>query len=141
MNILVFVTDQQRAVQHFPRRWVERDMPGLAQLQRTGLTFDNAFTNACMCSPKRSTFLSGYFPAQHGVKYTLEENMPASEGYPQVPLPPTSRSGQAQGPYPGPPRSRTARTTWSASASGDTSWPATTLRIAPTSRISGRCTT
>ena len=50
MNILVFVTDQQRAVQHFPRRWVERNMPGLAQLQRTGLTFENAFTNACMCS-------------------------------------------------------------------------------------------
>ena len=39
------------------------------------------------------------------------------------------------------PRFRTARTTWSASASSDTSWPATTPRIAPTSRISGRCTT
>ena len=36
-----------------------------------------------MCSPARSTLMSGYFPAQHGVKYTLEEDMPASE-YPQV---------------------------------------------------------
>ncbi|HZO79726.1 MAG TPA: sulfatase-like hydrolase/transferase [Solirubrobacteraceae bacterium] len=86
MNILVFVTDQQRAVQHFPPGWVARNMPALTYVQRTGLTFENAFTNACMCSPARSTFLSGYFPAQHGVKYTLEENMPASEGYPQVPL-------------------------------------------------------
>lgn len=29
--------------------------------------------------------MSGYFPAQHGVKYTLETNMPAPE-YPQVEL-------------------------------------------------------
>ncbi len=86
MNILVFITDQQRAVQHFPRGWVQRNMPGLSHLQRTGLTFENAFTNACMCLPARATLLSGYFPAQHGVKYTLEENMPASDGYPQVPL-------------------------------------------------------
>ncbi len=86
MNILVFVTDQQRAIQHFPRGWSQRHMPGLTRLQRHGLTFDNACTNACMCSPARATFLSGYFPAQHGVKYTLEADMPASEGYPQVEL-------------------------------------------------------
>src|SRR5260221_7777839 len=35
-----------------------------------------------MCSPARSTLMSGYFPAQHGVKYTLEEATPAPE-YPQ----------------------------------------------------------
>ena len=34
-----------------------------------------------MCSPSRSTLMTGYFPAQHGVKYTLEANMPA----PRVP--------------------------------------------------------
>ena len=60
-------------------------MPGLSRLQRHGLTFQNAFTNACMCSPARSTFMSGYFPAQHGVKYTLETNMPSPK-YPQVEL-------------------------------------------------------
>ena len=38
-----------------------------------------------MCSPARSTWMTGYFPAQHGVKYTLEEDMPAPE-YPQVEL-------------------------------------------------------
>ena len=31
--------------------------------------------------------MSGFFPAQHGVKYTLEEDMPAKQGYPQVELP------------------------------------------------------
>ena len=30
--------------------------------------------------------MSGYFPAQHGVKYTLESNM-TPPAYPQVPLP------------------------------------------------------
>jgi choline-sulfatase len=85
MNVLVFLTDQQRAVQHFPRGWTERNMPGLTRLQQHGMTFDNACTNACMCSPSRSTLMSGYFPAQHGVKYTLETDMPASQ-YPQVEL-------------------------------------------------------
>ena len=85
MNVLVFLTDQQRAIQHFPPGWSERNLPGLTRLQEHGLTFDNAFTNACMCSPARSTLMSGYFPAQHGVKYTLETDMPAPE-YPQVEL-------------------------------------------------------
>jgi arylsulfatase A-like enzyme len=85
MNVLVFLTDQQRAVQHFPPGWTARNMPGLTRLQKHGMLFDNAFTNACMCSPARSTLMSGYFPAQHGVKYTLESDMPSTE-YPQVEL-------------------------------------------------------
>jgi choline-sulfatase len=85
MNILVFLTDQQRAVQHFPPGWTERNMPGLTRLQQHGLTFERAVTNACMCSPARSTLMTGYFPAQHGVKYTLETDMPAPQ-YPQVEL-------------------------------------------------------
>src|ERR1700733_12846436 len=85
MNVLVFLTDQQREIQHFPPGWAKHNMPGLTRLQRHGMTFLNAFTNACMCSPARSTLMSGYFPAQHGVKYTLELDMPAPQ-YPQVEL-------------------------------------------------------
>jgi choline-sulfatase len=85
MNVIVFLTDQQRAIQHFPAGWAQRNLPGYTRLQRNGVTFDNACTNACMCSPARSTFLSGYFPAQHGVKYTLEENMSPPQN-PQVEL-------------------------------------------------------
>lgn len=86
MNIVMFVTDQERAIQHFPRGWSRRHLPGFTRLQRHGLTFQNAFCSACMCSPTRATLLTGYFPAQHGVKYTLEDNMPADQ-YPQVELP------------------------------------------------------
>jgi choline-sulfatase len=86
MNVLLFITDQDRAIQHFPRGWVAQNMPGYSRLISNGLSFRNAFTNACMCSPARSTLFSGYFPAQHGVKYTLEEDMPSPQ-YPQVELP------------------------------------------------------
>jgi arylsulfatase A-like enzyme len=86
MNVILFITDQERAIQHFPPSWLRKNLPGMRRLQRHGLSFERAFTNACMCSPARSTLMSGYFPAQHGVKYTLEEDMPASE-YPQVELP------------------------------------------------------
>jgi choline-sulfatase len=85
MNVLLFLTDQQRAIQHFPPGWSRRNMPGMTRLHKHGMLFDNAFTNSCMCSPARSTLMSGYFPAQHGVKYTLEIDMPAPQ-YPQVEL-------------------------------------------------------
>jgi choline-sulfatase len=87
MNMILFLTDQERAIQHFPPNWLRHYLPGMRRLQRNGLSFNRAFTNACMCSPARSTLMSGFFPAQHGVKYTLEEDMPASERYPQVELP------------------------------------------------------
>jgi len=86
MNVILFLTDQERGIQHFPSSWLRQNLPGMRRLRRHGLSFERAFTNACMCSPARSTLMTGYFPAQHGVKYTLEEDMPASE-YPQVNLP------------------------------------------------------
>jgi len=85
-NVILFMTDQERTIQHFPAGWEQQNLPGLTRLKQNGLSFDRAFTNACMCSPARSTWMTGYFPAQHGVKYTLEENMPADQ-YPQVELP------------------------------------------------------
>ena len=86
MNIVMFISDQERAIQHFPRGWAQRNLPGFTRVQQNGLTFENAFCAACMCSPTRASLLTGYFPAQHGVKYTLEEGMDDSK-YPQVELP------------------------------------------------------
>lgn len=92
MNVIIFLTDQERATQHFPENWEENNLPGLTRLKKNGLTFNNAFTNSCMCTPARSTFMSGYLPAYHGVKYTLEEDMTDPDKNPQVelPLPPNS---------------------------------------------------
>ena len=86
MNVIIFLTDQQRATQDFPAGWEAANLPGLTRLKNSGLSFENAFTNACMCSPARATLMSGYFPAQHGVKYTLEESLTGAQ-YPQVTLP------------------------------------------------------
>jgi choline-sulfatase len=87
-NVILFLTDQERAIQHFPDNWLRENLPGMRRLKRHGLSFETACTAACMCSPSRSSLMTGYFPAQHGVKYTLEKNMPAKE-YPQVELPTT----------------------------------------------------
>ncbi|HEX3238572.1 MAG TPA: sulfatase-like hydrolase/transferase [Solirubrobacterales bacterium] len=90
MNIILILTDQERAIQHFPKNWLRQNLPGMRRLRQHGISFERAFTNACMCSPARSTLMSGFFPAQHGVKYTLEEDMPVAE-YPlqaELPRPP-----------------------------------------------------
>jgi arylsulfatase A-like enzyme len=87
MNIVLILTDQERAIQHFPPNWLRQNLPGMRRLRQHGVSFERAFTNACMCSPARSTLMSGFFPAQHGVKYTLEEDMPFPEYHHQVELP------------------------------------------------------
>lgn len=86
MNVMLFITDQQRAIMNFPDGWAEQNLPGATRLKQNGLSFNRAFCNSCMCSPSRATLFSGYFPAQHGVKYTLEEDM-APPANPQVELP------------------------------------------------------
>src|SRR5437016_1000953 len=71
MNVILFLTDQERAIQHFPPGWAARNLPGLTRLMANGLTFDRAFCSTCMCSPSRTTLLTGFFPAQHLVTDTL----------------------------------------------------------------------
>ncbi len=93
-NVILFMTDQERAIQHFPKGWAEKNLPGQMRLAKTGMTFRNNFTNACMCSPARTTMMTGFMPAQHQVRHTLESDMNDtfdSEGnliyeYPNVPL-------------------------------------------------------
>ncbi len=93
-NVILFMTDQERAIQHFPKGWAEKNLPGQMQLVKNGMIFENAFTNACMCSPARTTMMTGFMPAQHQVRHTLESSMNDSfdsDGnlvyeYPQVPL-------------------------------------------------------
>lgn len=83
MNVVLFITDQERSIQHFPSGWARANMPGHRFLMEHGLTFPRAFCNACMCSPSRATLFTGFFPAQHRVKWTLEDNMNDPLLYPQ----------------------------------------------------------
>jgi arylsulfatase A-like enzyme len=75
MNLVVFLTDQERSVQHFPAGWARDNLSCTNRLQSQGLTFNNAFCCAAMCSPSRATLFTGLFPAQHQVTDTLELDM------------------------------------------------------------------
>lgn len=70
-NLLIIITDQERAVMHFPEKWSEKHLPAMTLLRNNGVEFLNGCCNTCMCSPSRSTLFSGVYPAQHGVTDTL----------------------------------------------------------------------
>jgi arylsulfatase A-like enzyme len=72
-NLILLVTDQQRAPQHWPggAEWLDQLTPNDAQLRRTGISFTRAFIASSMCSPSRASLLTGTYPARHGVTLTL----------------------------------------------------------------------
>ncbi|MFC9790518.1 sulfatase-like hydrolase/transferase [Rhodococcus sp. NPDC127528] len=70
-NMLILITDQERPPMYWPPGWSERNLPNRQRIADHGLSFDNAFCSAAMCSPSRSTFFTGLYPAQHGVVATL----------------------------------------------------------------------
>lgn len=72
-DIIMILTDQERATQHFPDNWEQENLKTLTFLKQNGFSFDRAFCNSCMCSPSRSTLLTGLYPAQHHVTQTLTE--------------------------------------------------------------------
>lgn len=69
-NILILMTDQQRATQHWPSGWVEKNLPSVKRLAQHGLTFNYAFTSASECSPSRAALLTSTYPVQNGVTTT-----------------------------------------------------------------------
>ena len=71
MNILVLLTDQERAEMHFPPGWGEANLPGWNRLRAHGVEFTRAYCNTAMCSASRATFFTGLYPAQHGLTQTL----------------------------------------------------------------------
>ncbi len=64
-NLILFLTDQERATQWFPEGWEAANRPALTELKNTGVTFTNAFSNTSMCTPARNTLFTGLYPAQH----------------------------------------------------------------------------
>lgn len=72
-DLILIITDEQRATQHFPPEWEQKNLKTLTFLKQNGFSFDRAFCNTCMCSPSRTTLFTGIYPAKHGVSQTLTE--------------------------------------------------------------------
>ena len=73
------MTDEQRAVQHWPAGWADANLPSLDRRRAHGLNFNLAFANACQCSPSRSPFLtSTYAPVNRAtlIPATLNPALP-----------------------------------------------------------------
>lgn len=76
-NFVIFITDQQRAIQYFPEAWVQENLVNLNTLTNTGLTFTNAITNASRCSPSRGVLATSLYAPKNGllkVDHTLPIN-------------------------------------------------------------------
>ncbi len=70
-DLVIIITDQERATQHFPKNWESENLTTMTFLKENGFSFDRAFCNSCMCSPSRATLFTGTYPAHHGVTQTL----------------------------------------------------------------------
>lgn len=84
MNLILFLTDQERAVQWFPAGWAEANLPNRMALQANGVSFSRAYTSCCQCTPARNALFTGLFPAQHGTFQTLTEDFPQSQSEAQL---------------------------------------------------------
>lgn len=87
-NLILIVTDQQRAPRHWPAdpAWLDALMPNDAELRRTGMAFSQAFIASAMCSPSRASIFTGRYPARHGVTLTMTHGdlFPDPRNFPSV---------------------------------------------------------
>lgn len=77
-NIVIFISDETRFPQHWPADWVAKHLPTWQKLMNNGLTFTNAITAACECSPSRASFVTSTYPEENGVTITFLKALPPS---------------------------------------------------------------
>lgn len=76
-NILLITTDQQHwnTIQALGNSAIET--PNLDRLTREGVVFDRAYISSPVCSPSRSSIITGEYPSRHGcwnIGVELDEN-------------------------------------------------------------------
>ncbi|MGE0863163.1 MAG: sulfatase-like hydrolase/transferase [Vicinamibacterales bacterium] len=79
-NVVIIITDQEREVMHWPAGWADANLPARRRLMAHGLHFTRAQCNTAACSSSRATFLTGLYPAQHGVKNLVGCDDPNDRG-------------------------------------------------------------
>src|SRR5690349_21289424 len=65
-NVLVLMTDQQKATASHLYGNTFCHTPGMARLADEGALFENAFTPQPLCVPTRVSFWTSQFPHSHG---------------------------------------------------------------------------
>jgi arylsulfatase A-like enzyme len=65
-NVLIIMTDQQRADFRKSQGFALDTMPFLDSLEEQGVGFDAAYTPMPICSPARISMLTGRYPSAHG---------------------------------------------------------------------------
>jgi len=70
-NILIFMTDQQRACSVLPDDPYKAITPVLDEFRRDSVTFSRAFCPSPHCCPSRASFMTGLMPTQHGVWHNV----------------------------------------------------------------------
>ncbi|TXT56174.1 MAG: hypothetical protein BAJALOKI2v1_620008 [Promethearchaeota archaeon] len=68
MNILFFITDQQRMDHLGCYGNPDLKTPNVDQLAKDGVRFTNAYCTNPMCMPNRATIFTGKYPSNHGVR-------------------------------------------------------------------------
>ena len=66
-NILVIITDQQRfdTLSCYGNDWVKA--PNLNSLSKDSFVFENAYVTQPVCTPSRSSILTGLYPHTNGL--------------------------------------------------------------------------
>ena len=77
-NILIFMTDHQRADTVYP--YNRAITPNVDKLAQNGVAFSRAYCPSPHCCPCRATFFSGLYPSQHGVWNNVDEPGTLSSG-------------------------------------------------------------
>lgn len=66
-NILIFMTDQQRAGTVLPGHRLKAITPNIDRFRAAAVTFTEAYCPSPHCCPSRATFHSGLYPTEHDV--------------------------------------------------------------------------
>eukprot|EP00798_Chlamydomonas_sp_ICE-L_P014798 gene14798-20853_t len=64
-NVIWMLNDQENNHDWFPKDWDDIHLPFLKTLEKNGMAFTNAWTNANMCSSARASIFTGQHVAQH----------------------------------------------------------------------------
>lgn len=82
-DIIVILTDQERYPAHWPTGFVN-SLTAWNKLKANGLTFERAYTSACMCTPSRGVMITSNYANLTGLSMTPGELSYADPRIPQL---------------------------------------------------------